>query len=75
MENIPAGSDVALPNILQVISEGAMYEKLKMILRLRKQLYHKSADQLRMLLRHAGAPLNGLVYVGDAVKLCVVRKR
>ncbi len=59
-----------LPAFLDVLIEGSEPEKLKMILKMHKRNYHKSAAEMRKLLQRAGVPLRVLSLVKDAIKLC-----
>ncbi len=64
-----------LSGILKVLSHGTKDDKVKMILDLHRRHFHKSAEELRNVLRRAGVPANTLALVETALALCVDCRR
>ena len=67
--------ELTLPVVLQTLTNGTQEEKLKMLGDLHKKMYHKSADQMRHILKRSGVPLRTLALVGDAVQACAICAR
>jgi hypothetical protein len=65
-------ANLTLPVVLEVLTSGSNEEKMRVLLQLHKMMYHKSADQMRIILRRSGVPIRTLSLVGDAVKSCPI---
>jgi hypothetical protein len=63
---------LSLPKFLEALQGGDRDEKLALLLRMHKQLFHKEAEEMRKLLHKAGVPLAALSIVQDAVDLCPI---
>ena len=59
---------LSTPNILKVLQTGTREEKVALILSLHQRWFHKGEGDLTKLLSQAGAPLNTLPLVKEALK-------
>ena len=62
----------SLPKFLEVLQSGNRDEKLDLLLKMHKRLYHKEAEELRKLLSRSGVPLSSLTLVQEAVESCPI---
>ena len=65
----------SLDGVLQVLSDGTVEDKTKLLLSLHKRFHHKPAQALRTLLHRSGVPLRTLSLVETACDLCHICKR
>ena len=62
----------SLPSFLEVLQSGSKDEKIELLFRMHKQLYHKSPEEMRKVLTKAGVPLSSLALVTEACEKCAI---
>ena len=63
-------NDRSLPTTLRVLATGSREQKLDLLLKLHRRLYHRPPAELRTLLHRAGVPWTVLPLVATACSLC-----
>ena len=62
----------SLPKFLESMQSGTRDEKIDLILKMHKRMYHKESEELKKLLHKAGVPLSALSLVQEAVDSCSI---
>jgi hypothetical protein len=65
-----APNNLSLPAVLKILVEGTGDQKIRLILDMHRQNYHKPADTLKAVLNKAGVPIRVLALVVIAIALC-----
>eukprot|EP00969_Alexandrium_andersonii_P072840 3213935-Alexandrium_andersonii.AAC.1 len=70
-----AGPSLQLSGILRTLTDGARDQKIKLLLRVHRNLYHKPATQPVPVFQRAGVPLRTLELRKPALDVCVDCRR